>query len=91
MNGLAVSATYVLPPKVLSKNVVENGHTEQTSKVNHIGKSKTSYSSIITEDDSDDDVPLQVVKATKNHKELFKYALTVSLLMFVKCNFVTFD
>lgn len=64
-----MSATYVLP-----KNLVkENSLTVQASKV---GKGKASYSSIITEDDSDDDLPLQVPKTKKNNKELFEYVNT---------------
>lgn len=71
-NGLAASATYVLP----KSSVKENGQTEHSSKANNVGKNKASFSSIITEDDSDDDLPLkvpvQVPKSTKNKKELFK-------------------
>ncbi len=67
-SGLAVSATYVLQ----KNSVKENGHSEPVSNVNKVGKTKASFSSIITEDDSDDDTPLQVLKNTKNHKELFK-------------------
>lgn len=61
MNGLAASATYVLGK--------ENGTTKQA-----VGKAKSSFSSIITEDDSDDDLPLRVpTKNTNKSKELFKY------------------
>lgn len=84
-NGLAASATYVCGPSKPTnetfvfqnglgnvENHPQNGINKQDpAKVNGTGKSKTSYSSIITEDDSDDDIPLQ--RNPKNHKELFKY------------------
>lgn len=57
----------------------KNPQNDQTSKVEapkaNVGKSKTSYSSIITEDDSDEDdvpIPIKVYKNPRNHKELFK-------------------
>lgn len=65
-NGLTASATYVLPQNVAKVN----GQSGKASKV--IGKNKSSISSIITEDNSDDELPLPVPKNTKN-KELFKY------------------
>lgn len=45
-------------------------------KSNDVGKSKTSYSSIITEDDSEEEnVPQPIQKNLKNNKELFKYVM----------------
>ncbi|KAG4068092.1 hypothetical protein HA402_001517 [Bradysia odoriphaga] len=61
--GLAPSATYVLP---------KNSTKGQELKVDNVGKSKTSFSSILTEDNSDEEEPMiQVPKNTKKPKELF--------------------
>ncbi|KAJ6646092.1 hypothetical protein Bhyg_01302 [Pseudolycoriella hygida] len=66
-NGLAPCATYVVPSNVLAKNH-QDGHSN-VQKSNNVVKSKPSYSSIITEDDSDEELPIP--KSKKNPKELF--------------------
>ncbi|XP_037042711.1 nucleolar and coiled-body phosphoprotein 1 [Bradysia coprophila] len=64
-NGLAPSATYVLP----KNSAKEKG---EALKVENVGKSKTSLSSILTEDNSDEEEPIiQLPKNANKQKELF--------------------